>query len=178
MSATINTTGKLSRTILWVIFLLYMGVLTKFIIFKRHIGSLKQHFEGLYHHYNMKSNIDNGNLNLRPFHTIDFYMNSRLPIKYAILNLVGNIAGFVVLGVFIPLLIYRLRSAAATIFAVFLISLSFEIMQLFGMLGVCDIDDLILNTLGGAIGYGIYLLLRKLLLFNKEYPYLYQKNDQ
>jgi len=177
MSATINTQEKLSRSVLWVVLLLYMAVLTKFIIFKRHIGSLKQHFEGLYHHYNMRSNIANGNLNLRPFHTIEFYMSSRLPVKYAVMNIVGNIAGFVVLGILFPLLFSRLRSAGATIFSIFLVSLTFEIMQLFGMLGVCDVDDLILNTLGGAIGYAIYsLLLRKILLFNKEYPHLYQKN--
>jgi glycopeptide antibiotics resistance protein len=34
-----------------------------------------------------------------------------------------------------------------------------EILQLFTLLGYCDVDDLILNTLGAAIGYGIQALL-------------------
>jgi glycopeptide antibiotics resistance protein len=31
------------------------------------------------------------------------------------------------------------------------------------MLGVCDIDDLMLNTLGGTIGYLLFLLLKKMI---------------
>lgn len=177
MSVPVNTSRKLSRTILWVILFFYMAIVTRFIIFKKRPGSIRQYFENLPGHFNIRYNIHHGRVNLTPFSTMKLYMSPNMPAKYAVINLLGNLAGFIPLGILLPLLFVKLRSATATIFTVLLISLSFEILQLFGMLGVCDIDDLILNTLGGAIGYGIYLLLKKLLLFNREYPYLYQKSQ-
>ena len=35
-----------------------------------------------------------------------------------------------------------------------------ELAQLFTLLGSCDIDDLILNVLGAALGYGIHKLAK------------------
>lgn len=46
-----------------------------------------------------------------------------------------------------------------------LLSLSIEIFQLLTMRGVCNIDDVIHNTLGCFIGYGLFRLCR--LLFSK-----------
>ena len=45
---------------------------------------------------------------------------------------------------------------------IFLISLSIEIIQYAFRIGASDIDDIILNCLGGGIGILIYLLLEKL----------------
>ena len=35
-----------------------------------------------------------------------------------------------------------------------------EVLQMLLRVGVCDVDDLILNTLGAAIGYGCYAVYR------------------
>ncbi|WP_376769440.1 VanZ family protein [Paenibacillus germinis] len=62
------------------------------------------------------------------------------------------------LGVFLPLL-FKLKRISKSILAVFLVSLIIESSQLIlGYLGFIrgrefDIDDLNLNTFGGAIGY-------------------------
>lgn len=72
-----------------------------------------------------------------------------------------NMLLFIPMGVFLPLLYDkydRLRRVAA---AGFLISLSVEIAQMFG--GTTDINDLITNTLGSCIGYGLYSLIQKAL---------------
>ena len=38
----------------------------------------------------------------------------------------------------------------------FELTLFIEVSQLILRVGSCDVDDMILNTLGGCIGYGIY----------------------
>jgi glycopeptide antibiotics resistance protein len=134
-------------------------VLTKLIIFKRPLGYIKRHF---LHHYSWqlaKANMHHANL--KPFATIKLYLNSHGNPEYAMNNLLGNTIGFIPLGILLPLLFTRLRSAVATIFCVLIFSLAFETFQLFSMLGIFDVDDLILNTLGGAIGYLFFMLIAR-----------------
>ena len=71
-------------------------------------------------------------------------------------NLVGNIVGFIPLGILLPVLFRNYNSAKKVIATVFVVSLSFEIVQLFTVLGNFDVDDLMLNTLGGSLGYLIF----------------------
>jgi glycopeptide antibiotics resistance protein len=71
-----------------------------------------------------------------------------------------NILLFVPMGVFLPLLyggFDRLRRIAL---AGFLVSFSVEAAQMFGS-GATDINDLITNTLGACLGYGLYKSLRR-----------------
>lgn len=42
--------------------------------------------------------------------------------------------------------------------ALFLISFSIEIVQGYTGMGICEADDIFHNTLGGILGYGIYLI--------------------
>jgi glycopeptide antibiotics resistance protein len=159
MIISINTNNAALRTFLWFILLLYLAVLTKLIIFKRSLGSIKQHF---LHHYSwqlVKANMHKANV--KPFTTIKLYLNSHGNPEYAINNLLGNTIGFIPLGILLPLLFTKLRSATATIFCVLIFSFAFEIFQLFSMLGIFDVDDLILNTLGGTIGYLMFILIEK-----------------
>lgn len=162
MPFIIDTSNKSVRFFTWVLLLFHLAILTKFIIFKKPLGFVKRHLVDLTQHYRWKSfktNIHDGHLNIKPFHTIKMYMADNMPVKLAFLNLIGNVAGFIPLGILLPFLFIRLRSVFATTAAVFFISCCFELLQLFGMLGVCDIDDLILNTLGGMIGYFIFWLM-------------------
>ena len=78
--------------------------------------------------------------------------------RHAIRNLGGNILLFVPLGFLLPRLFPRLQSLKNTLLCTAAIILCVEILQLFTLLGYFDIDDLILNTLGSAIGYGLHWL--------------------
>ena len=51
-----------------------------------------------------------------------------------------------------------MRSFPKITAATALFSLCVEIMQLVTRSGVCDIDDVILNTLGGCLGYLIFYI--------------------
>jgi len=41
----------------------------------------------------------------------------------------------------------------------FLLSLGYEVTQLLTGIGIFDVDDLMLNTLGGIMGYVVYMLM-------------------
>ena len=56
-----------------------------------------------------------------------------------------------------PVLARWWKTLSVTIGAV----VAVEITQMLTLLGTCDIDDLILNLLGAAMGYGCFLILRK-----------------
>lgn len=76
------------------------------------------------------------------------------------LNLIGNTAMFVPLGIVWPGVLRKLDTHKKVLSAGFGVSLCIEIIQLPFFDRVSDVDDLILNTLGYAAGYGIYLLVR------------------
>ena len=97
-------------------------------------------------------------VNFKPF----IYLFDYPTIKEALLNLVGNTAMFVPLGVVWPVVFQKLNTHWKVIAAGFGASLSIEVLQLPFFNRASDIDDLILNTLGYLVGYGIYLLVKKL----------------
>lgn len=71
-----------------------------------------------------------------------------------------NIILFIPMGFFLPLLYEKHDGLKKTAIVGFLVSLSVEIAQLFGF-GTTDINDLITNTFGACLGYGIYRLIKK-----------------
>ena len=80
----------------------------------------------------------------------------------ALLNLLGNVAMFVPLGIVWPTVFPGLDSHGKRIAAGFGCSLAIEILQLPFFGRYSDVDDLILNTLGYLTGYALWLLVRKI----------------
>lgn len=136
----------ISQIVVWAVFVLYLGVLLKLLLLSRPLGS--EH-----------------SLNLIPFASIsDYLFSSSTAIKrFAVANVLGNIAVFVPLGAFLAVLRSR-TGIVKNLLAVVCASVTVEVVQgIFG-LGASDIDDVILNTLGGAIGILFLALLRRLLI--------------
>lgn len=143
---------------------IYLYLLVKIILMK--FGPVDLTF--LLHQ--LKSNIgDPGRIlrifavtgNVVPFQEITngFRRAMRLDLHAAV-NLFGNIALFIPLGLYIPLLFRRWGDSWAGVMLLsFGLSLCFELTQLFLSIGTFDVDDLILNTSGGMIGYGIYRIV-------------------
>jgi len=77
-------------------------------------------------------------------------------IRFSVINLLGNVVLFIPLGIFLPKLWKKLRSFPGVLLATAGIITAVEIAQMLTLLGRCDVDDLILNITGAAIGYGIY----------------------
>lgn len=83
-------------------------------------------------------------------------------LKDVIINLVGNTAMFIPLGIVWPAVFKKLDSPPKAIAAGVGFSLCIEILQLPFFERATDIDDLILNCVGYLIGYGIYALVKKI----------------
>ena len=80
----------------------------------------------------------------------------------ALINFIGNTAMFIPLGIVWPIVFKELDTPIKTIAAGAGLSLFIEILQLPFFDRVSDVDDLLLNTLGFAVGYGVYRLVIKI----------------
>ena len=102
------------------------------------------------------------NCNLIPFATVaEFlrllkYAQNPYLVRHALINLAGNVVMFVPLGFFLPCLWKKLRSFLRYLACQLAIVAGVELVQWFTLLGSLDVDDLILNTIGAASGFGLY----------------------
>lgn len=138
-----------AKLVLTLILFLYLAILTKLILFKYiPISAIMDPHNFTYNENFWRSN------NFVPFKTIYFYLFlADLNLYIRIENLAGNIIGFMPFGFILPLLSVRFLKLRSIILATFTLSLTFEILQLRYELGSFDVDDLILNTLGGVLGF-------------------------
>ena len=78
------------------------------------------------------------------------------------MNLGGNVIGFIPFGALLPSIGRKPSGFLRTTFIGFELSLMVELSQLVLKVGSCDVDDIILNTLGGVIGYILWYIYTKL----------------
>lgn len=153
---SMSITSKPLKVILYLLLLSCLLVLSKYILFKKSLSSYKNYFAREYSSNTYKQGLNHANTT--PFKTIKLMQSSSLDDTYKMQNLAGNVAGFIPLGILLPILFWRKGKGLKTVFFIFLISFAFETIQLITGLGVFDVDDLILNTAGGIIGYLFFLL--------------------
>lgn len=141
-------TKKYIKLIMWIMFVIYIMFLIKMMFIRLSPYS---------------------SYNLIPFKSIKLFLTAkRVNMGIRVENIIGNVAAFIPFSFFLSAFVQKLRKLlwAALITALF--SLSLEILQFITAKGSFDVDDIILNTLGGIFGWvlftvlhGIYLSLRK-----------------
>lgn len=133
------------RLISIVLFIIYSCVLVYFLFFAENMG---------------RSTTRDYSLNLIPFHEIKRFLTRQDALgSHAVwMNIAGNIIAFVPFGLFVIPVMGRNIGFLETVILTFDISLCVEIIQLITKVGSFDVDDLILNTIGGIIGAGIYVI--------------------
>jgi glycopeptide antibiotics resistance protein len=101
--------------------------------------------------------------NLIPFASISQYLSSGSSDvrRFAFGNIAGNVLLFIPLGAGLSVL--TKSTVARTMLIVASASVAVEILQDVFALGASDIDDVILNCLGGFIGTQLFLLLKVIL---------------
>lgn len=99
-------------------------------------------------------------LNLKPFVWVSetYSMGFKRMIEQLLLNIIITMP----LGFILPIIFKDLRKWSKTLMCVMLIILCIETLQYFTGRSA-DIDDLIMNTIGGNIGFSIFVLLNKIL---------------
>lgn len=85
-------------------------------------------------------------------------------LEWAVINLLGNVICFMPFGFFVPVLKKRSADIFEMALYSFCGSLFIETLQLVLKIGVFDVDDLLLNTVGGVLGYVLYRCLKKVIL--------------
>lgn len=102
--------------------------------------------------------------NLQLFKEIKRFIKHReqIGLEGFVVNIFGNVIAFMPYGFFLPLLnrAYRRFFIIAILSIVF--SLVVETAQLLLRVGVFDVDDILLNSLGGVLGYIIFLVIHSL----------------
>ena len=142
--AVSNMKGKKERIISIIIFVIYIIALCYFLFFAESMGRTTRGDE---YHYN-----------LQPLFEIKRIWRSShiLGMKYVILNYAGNVIAFIPFGYLLPKMVKKKPRLFHTVLFSFEFSLLVELTQLISRTGSFDVDDLILNTFGGLIGYILY----------------------
>lgn len=139
-----DSTKKKIRIAGLVLFICYLLALTYFLFFAESYGRAMQDRDYAY--------------NLEPLKEIRRFWDNRhiLGNMAVFLNLAGNVLAFVPFGMILPILIRGTRGFWRIGFLTFEFSLVIETIQLVFKVGSFDVDDLLLNTLGGILGYAAF----------------------
>lgn len=131
------------------LFILYLILLIYFLFFAENLGRGNVQREYSY--------------NLQPFLEIRRFWKYRAELGFwpVCLNLAGNVICFVPFGAILPVMNRRARNAFWLMLVTFEFSLLVECAQLVLKVGSFDVDDLILNTLGGLLGFLIFTICNR-----------------
>lgn len=90
-----------------------------------------------------------------------FRYREQLGIFATAANLLGNILVFLPFGFFMPMASKDRSFLSTTVYSLTL-SLAIELSQLFLKVGCFDVDDLLLNTIGGMLGYLTFIVCNRI----------------
>lgn len=127
--------------------IIYVGIVVYFVLFSDRLGRVDGYSTYRY--------------NLVPFGEIRRFIQYRDYVTTGafILNLIGNLLVFFPVGFLVPIWKTNKKGCLWIILYSFLFSLCIESLQLVTKVGVFDVDDLLLNTLGGVFGWICYKIL-------------------
>ena len=137
------------KAVMKLLFIIYMCVLVYVVFFAEAMGRTPQ---------------DGYVYNLTPLKEIKRFMkyiwdNDALG-RAARLNIFGNIIAFIPFGIYLPYTSESKLGFISTVLYTFSLSLTIELVQLITKVGSCDVDDVLLNTWGCCLGYGLYRLIK------------------
>lgn len=141
---------KVLRICSQIIFGVYIIFLAYFLFFAESTGRT---FEGRTYHYNLVLFKE-----IRRF----IVYRETLGTMAVVLNLFGNVAAFIPFGMILPIMSRRFRSFFFMTLLTFEFSLVIETIQLVCKVGSFDVDDLLLNTIGGILGYLGFAVLNRI----------------
>lgn len=151
--------STLSALILRALLVIYIFMLIKIILLKFHsldLGFLwGRLLAGLQETSLLSQRLDTGNL--VPFREISRSLHSLGYNNFV--NLIGNVTIFMPLGMMLGIMLNHERKPGMRILVCScFLSLGLETAQLLFMIGQFDVDDILLNSLGGIVGFMIYRL--------------------
>lgn len=144
-----NTTNKSPKIFICIstfVFIIYLSCLIYLTLFAEEYG---------------RGFVQRG-INIAPLKTVMLYLTSPYNnTNNTIMNIAGNIVAFMPMGFLLPIST-RFKNFTKVIIIVLIATICIETLQYIIGAGVADIDDVILNTLGGVMGYIIYKIFVRL----------------
>ena len=134
-----------------VLFVIYILALIYFLFFAERFGQLA--FAEREYHYNLVLFQE-----IKRF----WIYRKQLGALAVMANLLGNVVGFIPFGLILPIISREARGFFFITFSGFTLSLCVETVQLVTKLGCFDVDELVMNTLGAAIGYLLFAVIHLL----------------
>ncbi|UQZ36236.1 VanZ family protein [Paenibacillus sp. PK3_47] len=151
-----SSAQTITTIILQALFALYVYAIFKIILFK--FGHID--FAFLWQQLQRSPEQIAGRLAQANFVPLATILNTldRMTV-HSLINLTGNIALFIPNGIFLVLLSGSKKiTGIGVLFKAFGLSLTLECAQVLFSIGTFDVDDLILNTSGALLGYGLFRL--------------------
>ena len=140
--------NKASLVIGYVLFLAYLGIMAYLLFFSSAYGRTME----AGYRYNLTPMLEI----MRGIDNVD-----SMGYRYVMINIGGNIVAFMPFGFLVAALSERKQNFFTILIKTLLFSFTIEVIQYFTKTGAFDVDDLILNTLGGVLGYFCYLYITK-----------------
>lgn len=133
----------------WLLFYLYIILLSYFLFFSEHYGRDYSH---------------DYRYNLELFKEIMRFIEYRqqLGMESFIVNILGNVLAFAPFGFLLPMLNKKYRGFFFIVFLSMLFSVAVETVQLVLKVGIFDVDDIMMNTIGGIVGYLLYRIINSM----------------
>lgn len=138
------------RILCYLAFGAYIAALCYFLFFAEMAGRMEQNRT---YHYN-----------LILFKEITRFIRYRHILGWfpVIANVFGNVLIFVPFGMLVPALSKRHKRLPGVTLLSFELSLAVELVQLVTKVGSCDVDDILLNTVGGMLGFACYAIAMRI----------------
>ena len=147
--------NRIMKLTLSVLLLLYVMLLLTLTLFDEFFG--RSGFSAFEWDRELLVDYLEESFNFIPFATIFLYFkaifNADISFGVFAVNIFGNIIAFMPFGFFLPLLIKPLREYGRFILIVLSAILMIELLQFVFLTGSCDIDDVLLNSLGASLAF-------------------------
>ncbi|MGF7143613.1 glycopeptide antibiotics resistance protein [Anaerotaenia torta] len=134
----------------WLLFYVYIILLSYFLFFSEHYGR--------------GCAVEGYRSNLEFLKEIKRFIRYRqqLGLEVFVVNILGNILAFAPFGFLLPQLSRRYRRFWRIALLSVVFSLAVETTQLVLKVGIFDVDDILMNTLGGILGYVFYFIISRI----------------
>ncbi|MCI5530629.1 MAG: VanZ family protein [Blautia sp.] len=130
------------RSVGVVLYIVYILLLLYFLFFSEKYGRVPQ--EEREYRYNLVPFME-----IRRF----WIYRDKVGTTAFLTNIFGNVLAFIPFGFILPIISEKMRNGFLICISGLELSLTVECIQLITRVGCFDVDDLILNTLGAALGY-------------------------
>ncbi|MBP7174629.1 MAG: VanZ family protein [Thermoclostridium sp.] len=144
METNDNRMKKSMKSLCFVLFIIYLIFLGYFTLLDSRFG---------------RRDIRCRSVCIIPMETIFHYIFHSSNLRDMIVNIAGNIAAFVPIGFLLPVCFRKMNSFMKVLITVLFTTILIESLQYITAVGVTDIDDVLLNTFGGTLGYILYRIV-------------------